>query len=537
MQAVDRGIELFVSPIPDLALRDVYTDPLRLKQVLSNLLTNALKFTHAGHVCLTTEILESRHGLREVKFIVDDTGIGIPSDKKDSLFSAFTQVDMSTTRRYGGTGLGLFITHGLVDLLGGTIQLDSDERIGTRIQVVLPLKVSANAEPQPPILTSTVNRVDYYDSYEPLSELNLQLVTAAFGGVIEMGEILIDGQVRVTNIPNRMLSNSWVGPINSATKKLSGSEQYCTADVAWVSLITPSIMTRLQQAGYTGYVVKTPSLIQLKRHVQMALSGQCFEARSIAACQSDDRPDKALQSLSVLAVDDQSINIDLLMQYFDYLNIRGIYASSGKEALACIESETIDLVLLDLHMPEQDGFQVAEKIRAGGSINAQVPIIAMTADAYQTTRERALSAGFDGLLTKPASVQQVSDTIWNWVKPERRTKPIDSNPLIDVKACAAAVRGDEDWARGALKTYGDEIPGHVENMRRALREQDITALFEVAHSVKGVSRLFQINEVANAAEALERACSTKDWARVEHTAFDLERLLHSALEECKNLLA
>lgn len=537
MQAVDRGIELFVSPIPDLALRDVYTDPFRLKQVLSNLLTNAIKFTHTGHVCLTTDVLVSRKGLREVTFIVEDTGIGIPNDKQDSLFSAFTQVDMSTTRRYGGTGLGLFISNGLVELLGGTIQLDSDGSSGTRIQVVLPLKVSADAEPQTPELNTIVNQVQYYDCYEPLIDMNLQLVTAAFGSVIETEEFQFNGQICVTNVPNRMLSTSWAGPIGSATQQAGDNAESCTANIAWVSLITPSIMSRLQQAGYTGYVVKTPSLIQLKRHVQMALSGQCFEARAIGAYQIDDRPDVALQGLSVLAVDDQSINIDLLMQYFDYLNIRGIYAASGREALDHIESEAIDLVLLDLHMPEQDGFQVAKLIRAGGSINAQVPIIAMTADAYQATREKALSAGFDGLLTKPATVHQVSETIRHWVKREHLPAPALSAPMIDIKSCAAAVRGDEEWARGALKTYGHEIPGHVQNMQQALREQNLTALYEVAHSVKGVSRLFQINQVANAAEALEKACLAKDWARVERAAFDLQRLLHNAEEECHTLLA
>ena len=537
MQAVDRGIELFVSPIPDLALRDVYTDPFRLKQILSNLLTNAIKFTNAGHVTLTTDILESRHGLREVTFIVEDTGIGIPNDKQDSLFSAFTQVDMSTTRRYGGTGLGLFISNGLVELLGGTIQLDSDGKTGTRIQVVLPLKVSANAAQQTPTIDNTVDRVQYYDCYEPLHDMNLQLVNAAFGSVNEMEDLQFNGQIHVTNVPNRMLSTSWAGPISPAPQRPADSGQSCTADIAWVSLMTPSIMNRLQQAGYAGYVVKTPSLIQLKRHVQMALSGQCFEARAIEGYQVDDRPDRSLRGLSVLAVDDQIINIDLLMQYFDYLNIRGIYAASGKEALACIESQTIDLILLDLHMPEQDGFQVVELIRAGGSINAQVPIIAMTADAYQATRERALSAGFDGLLTKPATIHQVSETIRKWVKPERRPGSTRSIPMIDIRVCAAAVRGDEEWARGALKTYGHEIPGHVENLQRALREQDLTALYKVAHSIKGVSRLFQINQVANAAEAVEKACSVKDWARVEHSAFELERLLHNAEEECNTLLA
>lgn len=536
LQAVERGIELYVSPIPDVSLRDAYTDPVRLKQVLSNLLSNAIKFTHAGHVSLLTDIVDSRPGQLTLRFTVDDTGIGIPQATQKTLFSAFTQADMSTTRRYGGTGLGLYISRGIVSLLGGTIRMSSTEGKGTRLEVVIPIRVSGTAESKIPCDIELGNRVSYFDEYLPLKKDNQQLVNQAFNGAVNSDKSGLDERFCVINLNNAMLTTSWAG--SSPLDKVTEDKRYAayTTHIAWISQITPLIESRLQKAGYAGYVVKTPSLIQLRRNVQVAMSGQCFTTRYNDS-QNDDRPGRQLPPLTVLAVDDQRINIDLMMQYFDYLDIRGIYASSGKEALNYIESERIDLMLLDLHMPEQDGFHVAELIRSGGSMNAQIPIIAMTADAYQTTRERALSAGFDDILTKPATVQQVSDSIWQWARSDAPSGKLLGNTLVSLKDCAEAVRANEEWARGALKTYASEVPGHVTNLHDALKAKDSQAIFEVAHAVKGVSRLFRIHQVANAAEALEQACAGSDWQQISTIVSELEGLLHQAEAECNALEA
>lgn len=536
MQAVDRGIELYVSPIPDLSLRDAYTDPVRLKQVLSNLLANAIKFTHSGHVSLTTELIASHARRREVRFTVEDTGIGIPRDKQKSLFSAFTQADMSTTRRYGGTGLGLYISQGIISLLGGTIEMKSTEGKGSLLTVTLTLTVPTSDEQRLPADGVDSCALAYADSYAPLEDANHKLACLAFSHALATDKTLGAKTVRVSNIPNHHLTNSWAGPAELDRVRTEKDDAHGAHHIAWISLITPLISHRLKQAGYTGYVVKTPSLIQLERQVQVALSGQCFDTRQTGA-RSEHKPDRLLPSLTVLAVDDQRINIDLLMQYFDYLDIRGIYAASGEEALSYVETEVIDLVLLDLHMPEQDGFNVAERIRTGGSINAQIPIIAMTADAYQTTRERALSAGFDDVLIKPATVQQVSDAIWHWTRLDtsNQAPPNGSISLIDVQACARAVRGDEAWARQALKTYASEIPGHLNNLRDALKARDSVALFDSAHALKGVSRLFQIHPIANTAETLEKQCNNTDWKNATLSVRELERLLRLAENECTTL--
>ncbi len=536
LQAVDRGIELYVSPIPDAALRNIHTDPVRLKQVLSNLLSNAIKFTHTGHVSLISEILNSRPGLRTVRFTVQDTGIGIPEEKQNMLFSAFTQADMSTTRRYGGTGLGLYISRGIVSLLGGTIRLSSSEGQGTCLELVLPLKVAASTDQITPVLTQARPRVPYVDNYAPLHDENQRLLDQVMGEVLDGSEVKVPEPLCVISIPNNRLTNRWAGPeaLDDVVPNLQ-HEDYKTR-IALISQITPLTSHRLQQAGYAGYIVKTPSLIQFKRHVQLALSGQCFDTRS-SGTQSDDRTGLELPPLTVLAVDDQRINIDLLMQYFDFLDIRGIYASSGKEALNYVNTETIDLILLDLHMPEQDGFQIAERIRAGGTINAQIPIIAMTADAYESTRERALSGGFDDILTKPATVQQVREAILQWSNARSAPEPLPRRQLIDVKACADAVRGNEEWARNALRTYASEIPGHIGNLEEALQSRDSNALFQTAHAVKGVSRLFQIHSVANAAEALEQACREEAWNHMAAKVGELTELLHEAELECQSLHA
>lgn len=541
MQAVDRGIELYVSPIPDTSLRGVYTDPFRLKQVLLNLLSNSIKFTHKGHVSLLTELVDVEPGLRTVRFSVEDTGIGIPKEKQGSLFSAFTQVDMSTTRRYGGTGLGLFICSGIVELLDGTISLSSDIGVGTRIDVVIPMRVANRANVHSPVAIEPVSGLSYYDSYPALKQQNSALLQMALREILREEQIPNSGVISVHNVPNRVLASSWMGPIESPgtindSRDHSFDENYLLhsrVEIAFVSRVTPIIKSRLQTAGYTGYLVKTPSLILLKRGLQQAISKQSFQSRRVHSL-PDDRPKKSAKQLTVLAIDDQPINIDLLMQYFDHLDIRGIYASSGAEGLDHIMAESIDLVLLDLHMPVHDGFYVVEKIRNSGAANAQVPVIAMTADAYSSTRERAMSAGFDSVLTKPATVQQVSSMINQWTRSSAVTGSSGTR-MIDVKACAKAVRGNEEWVRGALKTYAEEVPGHIQAIKKALREQDRDQLFEAAHAIKGVSRLFQINLVADSAEVIEASSSFATWSILESHSSQLMQVLQAAADECKSI--
>lgn len=540
MLAIDRGIELFVSPIPDTSLRSVYTDPVRLKQVLLNLLSNSIKFTHSGHVTLTTELVDVEPGLRTVQFCVEDTGIGIPEDKQEILFSAFTQVDMSTTRRYGGTGLGLFICQGIVDLLNGTIALSSKENSGTRFDVVIPMRVSSSAVVQDPVAQESVSGLTYYDNYKPLKNRIETILQSVFKGILDSGMQNTDS-VSVHNIPNKFLAASWIGALDSAITGASNAEQNpdgssdSPVKIALVSQVTPVIKDRLQSAGYTGYLVKTPSIIQLTRGMQQALNNQSFITHRVVSV-PDKRPQKTTRQLTVLAVDDQRINIDLLMQYFDFLDIRGIYASSGAEGLEHLKVESVDLILLDLHMPVHDGFYVVEKIRNGNSANAQVPVIAMTADAYSSTRERAMAAGFDSVLTKPATVQQVSSVIDQWARVNSAAGLLDRS-MIDVKACAEAVRGNEQWVKRALKTYGDEVPAHIQCIDDALRDQDRDKLFQVAHAVKGVSRLFQISPVADAAEVLEASSVSATWGVLGAQSNRLKQVLKMAALECKSIVA
>lgn len=543
MQAQERGIELFIAPIPDDSLLKARTDPIRLKQVLLNLLNNSIKFTHDGHVTLKTEIVDHEHQLRVVQFSVEDTGIGIPAEKQENLFNAFTQIDMSTTRRYGGTGLGLYIAAGIVELLEGSIHLHSEEGRGTRIDVVIPMPI--DSEPQSGLLPSATAPAPsgwtLLDDYQPLQNEHRLFLDQSVARIRQHHEL--PESVCVRNIPNKVIASlgseftefpgaSLTGAIDEPVE--NPDSLHC--DIAMVTQITPDIKKRIERMGYTGYVVKTPSRAVFERALLAAVRGQAFQD-NIYGDNRALKSDPSTQKLVVLAVDDQKINIDLLMQYFDYLNVRGLYARSGKAALACVECEKLDLVLLDLHMPEQDGFEVVSAIRRSKGVNAGVPVIAMTADAYPATRKQALAEGFDALLTKPATVQQVSQVLDYWTAERDSTDKLRPNRLVSIEACASAVSGDIDWARGALRTYAEEVPGHVRALQDGVMQQDRNAVYEVAHAVKGVSRLFQIEPVADAALLLEQACRDGEWSAIVGRAEQLEKLLHLAADECNAIEA
>ncbi|MEE9320445.1 MAG: ATP-binding protein [Granulosicoccus sp.] len=534
-QAVARAIELSISTIPFPELRHVVTDPLRLKQVLFNLISNAIKFTHKGHVLVD---ITARHIVGrdyEILFSVVDTGIGIPEEKQETLFSAFTQVDMSTTRHYGGTGLGLHISREIVTLMRGSISLSSVSGEGARFDVRLPL-TSTSAQATPVSLPSR-HVMRYVDNYLPLEEANrIALVNA--------GVLLFDGPLTelpesasvLFNIPNHLLNSA---VLETATFALPSINNVC---LALVSQISPGIRKWMQRVGFDGYVLRTPHIGLLRRSIEIALNHRSFleinrESELEISNGSTDR------CLNILAVDDQQINLDLLTRYFHYLEIDGVFTLSSDEAIEMLMTRRFDLVLLDLHMPVLDGFQLAEKIRKNRGINQKTPIVAMTADAFRSTRERAMRNGFNSVITKPMTIENIKKEIDKWLITttiaEKSTGDenigIKPEAIVSLHACAEAVLGDTAWARKALCTYGHEVSEHIAALLKALKQQDRNQLFHVAHAIKGVSDVCRITVVAEYAKSVETGSESANWEHLENLVNSLIESLEQAASECRAL--
>lgn len=535
-QAIEKGIELFISPPPSEIFSRIQTDPLRLKQVLVNLVCNSIKFTEAGHVLLDIRA-ESLSDTRSVLiFSVSDTGIGIAREKQAGLFSAFTQVDMSTTRHYGGSGLGLHICREILALMGGEITMRSEQGKGSQFDVSLPVALIEPSEEAAAFRLAGVP-IRYLDSYGALEEHNrIALVNS---GVELIDEDDPDLPV-LFNVPNHLLDQ---GRLVSGSYPLPPSTSTC---YALVSQVGPAVTTWLRRSGFDGYVLRTPHLGRLATSIDAALSGRSWQARSPQSVLVNNL-DSSNRQRHVLAVDDQAINLSLLTRFFRHLGIVGTLARSCEEAIAKAQDRQFDLILLDLHMPDHDGFETVRRLREPTERNATVPILAMTADAFASTRTRALEAGFDSVLTKPATVEQVGEAVEYWVT-KRQSTATEKRVLRDrnaearripvkvsVSACADGSLADNDWARHALCTYASEVPSHIEDLRRNLNRRDGILIGDRAHAIKGVSSVCRIDAAVHTARTLETACAENDWPGIEAGVEELVLVLEEAATQCNSL--
>jgi len=558
--AFSRSIELYVSPVPDCNLRYVHVDPLRLKQVLLNLVHNALKFTHDGHVTLDVAELESSDESVSLVFSVQDTGIGIPREKFDALFSAFTQVDMSTTRNYGGTGLGLHICKSIVNLMGGELTLSSTLGIGSQFDVILTLPLaSGHVKASTDLIPTETRRIRFEDTYPPFQAYHLEMLNLAKCQVLEENERPKDTIPTLVHISNKYLSSP-----ESMAILTSDSKQN---QIALVSQMTPKIKEMLLSLGYDGYVVRSPLPHLMQNRLKRALEGKSFTSNEQLIIRDLDSTVSS-NPIKVLAVDDQELNLQLLKQFFDHLNVEVSMASTSSEGLLLADSMKFDLILLDIHMPGKDGFFTVQRIRTEGQINQFTPIIALTADAFPTTRERALQTGFDSLLTKPITIDRVSDLLNEWAQrvsnyiatsnsahPFESTIEVmadtiqkkDSNSssiedldqienMVDVNACAEAVMGNLEWAQKAIRSYHDDIPGFVTDLHKSVDEKDRNALFHTAHGIKGLSQVCRIHPVAIEAHNLESVSKREQWSELERIVTRLVDLLHMAQRQCADVI-
>ena len=427
-KAVEKELELIFEIAPDVPL-DVIGDPTRVRQVLVNLLSNALKFTEVGEVVVKVDrlpdapgvpYLEGHSNLLGLQFQVSDTGVGIPEEQKEKLFQAFSQADNSTTRRFGGTGLGLVISKKLAQLLGGDVHFESEEFMGTSfffsVQVAVAPAQKDRAFDGSAIAGKRILVVDSSDTYAQMIEKYLLQYKAEVTLVADCNDALevIDASYASIDL---VLVDSFAPDLDGLTlvRAVRRHHYRKVRDMKMImlSLLPDSeVRAKAMSLGCLRYLSKPINVSALmgtlsevfgprpRKSLRMAKNAQKPKATGRISLTPAEAAARA--KLRILVAEDNKVNSQVIRILLTKLGFTGIdFVVDGLEALAFLHAKDVDVVLMDIHMPRMDGLEATRSVRAEFPRRRQPFILALTAAALKSDRESSVDAGRDGFLTKP----------------------------------------------------------------------------------------------------------------------------------------
>jgi PAS domain S-box-containing protein len=396
-------------------------DPTRLRQVLNNLIGNALKFTPSGEVMVEVSHLCCEGDKNVLQFVVRDTGIGVPADKQRLIFQAFSQADASTTRKYGGTGLGLTVSRRLVGMMGGKIWVESEAGRGSRFHFTACLKVAHGVPAVRPLdnhLLAGISAlvVDDNASNRRILESILQgwglKVTAVEGALPALAALR---QSHELGLPFRlMIADAHMPEADGfalAERAQSDTGLSLPAIVMLTSAGNPGDVTRCRQLGIAAYLTKPVYRSELRRAVFRAL-GERLDTGTAVVTGHLPLESNVVVTQRVLLAEDNKVNQALAVRLLERRGHTVVVVNSGREALRALENETFDAILMDVQMPEMDGLEATAAIRAAErATGTHTRIIALTAHAMRGDEERCLAAGMDGYVSKPIRAEALFDVL------------------------------------------------------------------------------------------------------------------------------
>ena len=420
-KAERKGIELgclVEAGVPEI----VIGDPGRIRQVLINLVGNAVKFTEKGGVYCYVRLKEELNGDVNLLFEVEDTGIGIPEEAKERLFQPFEQADASTTRRFGGTGLGLAICKHLIELMGGQIDFESEVGKGTKFFFTIPLRKG-----RPEKLTPRYNleglRVLIVDD-NAVNRQILEYYVKNWGMICETAESAREALEKAVSAYHRgepfdVAIIDYMMPEEdgfSLARKLKAQE--ATAGIRLVlltSLTKRGIAKESQEAGFVGFLTKPVRQSHLYDCLAMVMGLKEEKKVLVTRHVIEESKREEKKKRKVLLVEDNPVNQKVAAIMLEKMGFSVDVANNGKEAVEAVKEKDYDLILMDCQMPEMDGYEATRKIRKLGGKKAKVPIIAMTAHALEGDREKCISAGMDDYISKPVKKEKLEKIIKKWL--------------------------------------------------------------------------------------------------------------------------
>ncbi|MDR4484373.1 MAG: ammonium transporter [Nitrospirales bacterium] len=551
LKAQEKGLELMCLINPEIPTT-VQGDPIRLRQILLNLIGNAIKFTAQGEIVVQVVPQEELSGKFLFRFMITDTGIGITTEGRARLFQAFSQEDSSTTRKYGGTGLGLSISKRLAELMGGTIGVHSELGQGSCFWFT--------------------TRLDHQQPHKRLNETFSRELEGVRIGLID------------DNATNRMLLQKYTSywgmqsiQAENGEKALAKFREYAMKGEPCQLALIDMNMPGMDGLELAEAIKADPQLASIRlillnplvnrvehthtphqRHfaafvnkpVRYKLLHQCLlnvmrrsdVAPSPTTIHSPPREMSKASGPRLLLVDDNLVNQKVGIRMLNILGYQVDTATNGREAVEAIRRTAYAGILMDCQMPEMDGFEATREIRKRGRSTPPMPIIAMTATAMAGDREKCLEAGMNDFLSKPVKLEDLAGVLGKWLTPPSSTihheggtgsyppehreasprsemsaphlsPPLDSATLLDLRRLG----GDEDptFFLSVIDQFCQDSVTHMDGINMAIQEHRSDSLSKMAHAFKGCSRTIGAKPLAELAFQLEQMGQTQNLEKAQ----------------------
>jgi len=565
VRAHQKKLELMAEVRPDVH-DSLVGDPYRLRQVLINLVGNAIKFTDSGEILVRVEREAAEDGHLGLHVTVSDTGIGIPADKQADIFTSFTQADGSTTRRYGGTGLGLTISAQLIGLMGGRIWVESTPGHGSVFHFSLTLPLSTN-----PVATTILPHLDELVSMNALvvddnatnRRILKDLLTSwgmkpleADGAAAAMRALeAADGPFGAILLDMNMPGTSGL----TVAEWIRHHPQCATVPILMLtSSDSPEEIERGRSAGINAHLVKPVGHTALLDAIRRAIGSRTGE--DLKPASPAVTPVRAARRLRVLVAEDNPVNQRLAQHLLKTRGHDAFIASNGREAVDALAREHFDVVLMDLQMPEMDGFEATASIRVRErTTGKRQPIIAVTAHAMQGDRQRCLDADMDGYVSKPIKPVELFEVLDRVVTHQQSSaagssaagaqvgpatlsdtsgdRPEYSGPVLDRAGLMARIQGDPGMLRMFTDLFLADYPKRVKTIRDTLTAGDAAGVAAAAHSLKGAVAIFSSGPAYRAAATLERFGRQNSLDAADEAYGTLERELDRLKEALESFAA
>ncbi|MDM8549040.1 response regulator, partial [Desulfobacterales bacterium HSG2] len=565
IQAEEKGIDLLFS-LPGDVPCSLVGDPLRLRQILTNLTGNAVKFTETGEVLVSVETVRKNPGNALLRFSVRDSGIGLTPEQISGLFRPFSQADGSVTRNYGGSGLGLAICKRLTEMMGGEISVESDTGRGSVFMFTAKFGRQPEEEKKRPVtpedlrgvrvLVADDNMIERDIMKKILSSFSFEVTAAASG---REALTLIEDASEERPYQLAILDWKMPGPDGiEITKRIRRNPRL--SRIPGIILLTAhsrkEMMYQAEKAGADAFLMKPvePSVLFdtiMNIFGKKANSESRPEKRKIRASEALKR----IRGARILLVEDNKINQQVAAGLLENAGMTVEVANNGREGVAAVAASDYDLVLMDIQMPELDGYEATREIRrrekeweARDSVH--LPIVAMTAHAMTGERERCLEVGMDDYVSKPIDPDHLFSVLLRRIKPGERETPVPGHkktgeegdaafpktlPGIDTESALRRVGGNRKLYRKLLTEFYDDYAGAADAVREARDRGDAGDARQMVHTLKGVAGNMGAGELYAAAGELESAIMKNRDENRDVLMCRLEKSLNQVLQSVGTL--